>query len=136
MIPAKLATLDLLRIKVFWSKGYDVKISVHEVTNKILSCDPNYMIGMVMWPKFGNKFVQIWPENQFYWRVLVQVPWLGTDTRYSLEILNQCEKRVETKSQKNFGATTYICRSFRGKTVREGLFALPLSWIWSKALFQ
>ena len=63
MIPAKLATLDLLRIKVFWSKGYDVKISVHEVTNKILSCDPNYIIDMVMWPKFGNKFVQIWPEK-------------------------------------------------------------------------
>lgn len=29
-------------------------ISVHEVNNKILSCDSNYIANMVMWPKFGN----------------------------------------------------------------------------------
>lgn len=29
-------------------------ISVHEVNNKILSCDSNYIVNMVMWPKFGN----------------------------------------------------------------------------------
>ena len=54
MMSTKLATLDLLEIKVFWSKGYDVIISVHDVTNKILSHDPNYIADVVMWPKFGN----------------------------------------------------------------------------------
>ena len=34
MLLAKLATTGLL-IKVFWSKGYGVRISVHEVTNEI-----------------------------------------------------------------------------------------------------
>ena len=32
MISAKLATLSLLKIEVFWSKGYDVIISVHDIT--------------------------------------------------------------------------------------------------------
>ena len=54
MMSAKMATLGLLKIKVFWNKGYDVIISVHDVTNKILSRDSNYIIDVVMWPKFGN----------------------------------------------------------------------------------
>ena len=35
MMSAKLATLDLLKIKVFWSKGYDVIIYVYDSTHKI-----------------------------------------------------------------------------------------------------
>ena len=31
---AKMATLGLLKVKLFWRKGYDVTISVHDVTNK------------------------------------------------------------------------------------------------------
>ena len=40
------------------------------------------------------------------------------DTRHGLEILHHCGKRVKTKSRKNFGANSYICRSFRTKTGR------------------
>ena len=54
MMSAKMATPGLLKIRVFWNKGYDVIISVHDVTNKILSRDSNYIIDAVMWPKFGN----------------------------------------------------------------------------------
>ena len=36
MMPAKMATLDLLQIKVFSNKGHDSIISVHEVINKIV----------------------------------------------------------------------------------------------------
>ena len=35
MMPAKLTTLDFLKIKVFWNKGYNVLIFVHDITNKI-----------------------------------------------------------------------------------------------------
>ena len=48
MMSAKVATLGLLKIKVFGNKGYGVKISVHEVTNKILSHDSNYTVDGVM----------------------------------------------------------------------------------------
>ena len=59
MMSAKMATLGLLKIKVFWNKGYDVIISVHDVTNKILSRDSNYIIDVVMWPKFGNSSISM-----------------------------------------------------------------------------
>ena len=53
-MPAKMATPDLLKITAFWNKGYDVIIYVHDVTNKILSRDSNFIVNVVMWPKFGN----------------------------------------------------------------------------------
>ena len=56
---AKMATSGLLKIKIFWKKGYDVIISVHDVTNKILSRDSNYIIDVVMWPKFGNSSISM-----------------------------------------------------------------------------
>ena len=54
MMSAKMATPVLLKIKIFWKYGYDVIISVHDVNNKILSRDSNYIIDVVIWPKFGN----------------------------------------------------------------------------------
>ena len=57
MISAKLATLGLLKINLFWNKGYDIIISVHDVTNKMLSCDSNDMADMVMWPKFVSSSI-------------------------------------------------------------------------------
>ena len=59
MMSAKMATPGLLKIKVFWNKGYDVIISVHDVTNKILSRDSNYNVNVVMWPKFGNSSISV-----------------------------------------------------------------------------
>ena len=48
MISAKMATLGLLKIKVFQSEGYDVLTSVHSLTNIILSRDSNYIVDVVM----------------------------------------------------------------------------------------
>ena len=59
MMPAKMATPGLRKIKVFWKKGYDVIISVNDVTNKTLSRDSNYIVDVVMWPKFGNSSVSM-----------------------------------------------------------------------------
>ena len=44
MMSPKLATLGLLEIKVFLNKGYDVIISICDVTNKILSRDSKYLL--------------------------------------------------------------------------------------------
>ena len=54
MMPAKLATLGLLKIMLSWMKVYDVIFSVHDITNKIFSFGSNYTVDVVMWPKFGN----------------------------------------------------------------------------------
>ena len=48
MMSAKLATLSLLKLKVFWNKGYDDIIPVYDVTNEILSRDSNYIVEVVM----------------------------------------------------------------------------------------
>ena len=50
----KLATLDLLKLKVFWSKRYDVIIFVHDVSNKTLLGNTNYVLDVVMWQIIGN----------------------------------------------------------------------------------
>ena len=44
MVSAKMATLGLLKIKVFLNKGYDVLIFAHDVTNQILSRDSYYIV--------------------------------------------------------------------------------------------
>ena len=54
IVSAKMATLGLLKIKVFRNKGYDVIISVYDVINKNLLRDSNFIVDVVMWPKFGN----------------------------------------------------------------------------------
>ena len=82
---AKMATLGLLKIKLFWNNSYDVIISGDDVINKILSCDSNYIVDVFMWPKFGNSSISMrevitsilygFDKNkQFIWGVvLVQV---------------------------------------------------------------
>ena len=47
MMSAKLATPALLKIKIFQNKDYDVIIHDDDITNKILSCDPNYIVDVV-----------------------------------------------------------------------------------------
>ena len=59
MMLAKMATPDLLKTTVFWNKGYDVIISVDDVTNKILSGDSNYIVDVVIWPKFGSSSISM-----------------------------------------------------------------------------
>ena len=51
---AKMATPGLLKIKVLLNKDDNVIISVHDVTNKILSRDSNYIVAMA---KFGNSTI-------------------------------------------------------------------------------
>ena len=59
MMSAKMGTLGLLKIKVFWIKGYDVITSAHDVTNKILSSESNYIVDVVMRPKIGNSNISM-----------------------------------------------------------------------------
>ena len=59
MMSAKMATPGLLKIKIFWNKDYDVIIYAHDVTKKILTRDSNYIVDVVMWPKFGNSKISI-----------------------------------------------------------------------------
>ena len=82
MMSAKLGTLNLLKIKVFWNIGYDVIMSSHDVTNKILSRESNYIIDAVMWSKFDKCSISMWrfimtsilqgfDQKNIFWEVLL-----------------------------------------------------------------
>ena len=57
MISAKMAALGLLKLKLFWNKGYDIIVSVYDVTKNFLSFDSNYFVDVVMRPKFGSSSI-------------------------------------------------------------------------------
>ena len=59
MMSAKMATTCFLKMKVLLNKDYDVIIYVHEVTNKILSRDSNYIVDAVMGQKFGKSSISM-----------------------------------------------------------------------------
>ena len=59
MMSAKMAAPSLLKITVFWNKGYGIIIRVDDVIDKILSRDLNYIVDVFMWPKFGNSSISM-----------------------------------------------------------------------------
>ena len=48
LMSAKMATPGLLKIKFIRNKCYDIIIFFHDVSNKILSRDSNYIVDVVM----------------------------------------------------------------------------------------
>ena len=59
MTSVKMAAPGLLKVKIFWNKGYDVIISVNDVTNKTLSGNSNYVVDMFMWSKFRDSSISL-----------------------------------------------------------------------------
>ena len=108
MISAKMATLGFLKITVFWNKGYDVVMSVYDVTNKIYHVT---QIILQMWsclvtlaflweklsqPQFCKGLTRNPPPPFFFFffwgGVLVQVQWFGTDTSMALKFYSSVVK--------------------------------------------
>ena len=48
-----------LKIKAFWSKGYNITISTYNVIYKILSHDSNNIADVVMWLKLDNSGISM-----------------------------------------------------------------------------
>ena len=59
MMSGKLATLGLLKVKLFWSKGYGFMIFAHEVTKQIFTRGSNYIVDVAMLPKLGNSSISM-----------------------------------------------------------------------------
>ena len=87
-ISAKMAPLGFLKQNTFCNKVYDVKIVLHDSTNKDLSSESDCIVDVVMWLKygvmwlsFGNSGISmrevitsilIWPaKTTFFWGVLL-----------------------------------------------------------------
>ena len=105
LMSSKLTTLGLLKKKIFWNKVSDVIIFAHSVTNKFISLDANYIVDVVMWPRFGNSSISMreviitsilygFDQKKLFfegcfWLKHNNWDWYG----YGLEILHQCDKR-------------------------------------------
>ena len=59
MMSAKLVTPGLFKIKIFRNKGYDDMIPDYDATSNISLPDSNYIVDVVMWPKFGNSSISM-----------------------------------------------------------------------------
>ena len=59
MMSAKMTTPGLFKITAFWNKGYDVMITVEDVTKKISTRDSNYVVDLFMRSKFGNSSISM-----------------------------------------------------------------------------
>ena len=57
MMLSKMFALGLLKINTL--KDYDVIISIHDVTNKFLSRESNYIVDVVLRSKFGNSSISL-----------------------------------------------------------------------------
>ena len=54
IMSAKMTAQGILKITIFWNKGYYVINHVHDITDKILSLHSDYIVDVTNWPKFGN----------------------------------------------------------------------------------
>ena len=68
MVSAKMAILGLLKIKVFWSKGYDIIISLCNVINKSLPRDSNFILDVVL--KFYPSLEKVLKDRNFLGLIL------------------------------------------------------------------
>ena len=131
-----LATLGLLKIKVFWNKGYDVIISGHDVTKNILSLESNYIVHVVMWPKFGNSGFSMREVNDLNFEGWSWFKFnnLGLAQGMASKFYTSVAKGLKLKD-KVLGANASVCRSYREKKLLGGLFATTahllfiLNWV-------
>ena len=100
-------------------KGPGLINSVHKITNKILSCDSNYIVDVTMWSKFCKieklfmiMIIRIWPKKL-------------TSSRGDLDSSSKIwgmdfKFYTSVTSQKLLGANINVCR--RGKKLVGGPF--------------
>ena len=100
MMSAKLVGLGIFKIKLFWNKGYDIIISVCDVTNKIFLCDSNYIVDVVVWPKFSNSSISMREVTitSFFWGVpSIKFNNLGLALVMALKFYNSVAKGLKLK---------------------------------------
>ena len=110
--------------KDIWNKVYNVIISVHDITNKILSRDSNYIVDVALWQKFGNSSFSLHEKcpirKLFVVRVFPYSNWIRRDTNY-LSLFSQNAGKYEpeiTPHLDTFQAVFYY-RSYHNLNFRR-----------------
>ena len=139
MMPAKFGN-----IKVFWNNDcYNIRVSVHDIINKILSRDSNYIVDVVMRPKFGNSSISMREviitsilygfdhKNQFFegcsWFKFNN---LGLALDMALKFYTSLVKGLKLKFRKFWGLLLTFVEVTKEKLIERPF--RPRSWIWLK----
>ena len=128
------------KMAIFWKKGYGVIFYVSDVTNKVLSCDSNYTVDVVMWPKFGNSSISMREvimisilkgfdqKTHFFWGVVLVEPLLfnnfGLALGMNLKFYISVAQRLKVKVRKFLGLFPSFLEVIEEKLV-GGLFLPP-----------
>ena len=155
---AKMATPDPLKIGVFWNKGYDVIIFVHDVTITFFSRDWNYIIDMVIRTRFGYcsismrkviklNFKRIWPEKLLFLRSGLGSS-LGLPLVTTLKFYTSVAKLLKFKVRKFWELNpTFVevtgeklvgdlfCPHILDRVNSLSVLSKNLNWLWSKFIF-
>ena len=134
----KMAILGLFKINVSRKKGYGVIMFFHDVINKVLSCDSNYTVDVIMWPKFGNSNISVREviitivlgrfdkENHiFWWVLLVKFNNLGLALDMVLKFYTSLAKGLKLKVRKFRGLIFMFVEITGGKLVGGPFCTLP-----------
>ena len=112
MMSAKMATQELLKVKLFWNKGYYVIYYVYDVTKKILSYESNYIVDVVTWPKSGYSSICIKEViiNSILWETTFFERWswfkfnnLGLELGANLKFCTSLSRGLKLKVKKFWG---------------------------------
>ena len=137
-----------LKVKVFWNKDYDVRIPIHDVTNKILSRGSTYIIDVVMWPKLGNSSTSM--KEVIITSILQGIDqknhifkkwsWfkfnnLGVAQGMALKLYTSVAKRLKLQFRKFLGLILTFVEVTGEKLVGGPLCPLP-SWIGLRTYFS
>ena len=124
---------------MYWNKAYDFITFVYDVTNKILWGESNYIVDLVMWPKFFNSNISMREviiisilqgfdqKNHFEGSSLSRFNHFGLALRIALKFYTSVAKRLNLKIRKFWGLIA-VFKRYWGKTGR-GTFCPPASWI-------
>ena len=123
MMSAKLATPSLLKIKIFRNKGYKFIIPDYYVTNKTLSCDWNYIVDELIWPKFGNCSIcmrEVIIITSILWAFDQKNPFFKGWSWFKLNNFGLALGMTLkfNASQNVLGAKSCACKSYREKTLK------------------
>ena len=138
IMPAKMATLCLVKIKVFQITHCDIIVfcpwhaQQNFITRLNLYCKCGHVTEVWQLYHFNERsyhnlnLMRHWSEKPFFWgAVLVHSQLFRTGTRYGLKVLRQCGKRVKTKILSVQGVNSCVCRSCMGKNGRGPFCPLP-----------
>ena len=110
MMSAKMDTLDLFKIQVFWNKGYDVIVFVHDVNNKLLLRASCYIADVIMRSQFGNSRISM--RDGMAWDMV-------------LKFYTSVAKGLKSKF-KTFWGLILTFAEVTGEELAGGLFATPI----------